>query len=344
MGGKILIDKLDTAVPRFVRFTPSFARLVELSHEPAWYGKVWRPGTHYEKRGDFREISGGDLPVILHHCNTHDLKAGDKIELVETAKYSLTELRCIQEEVFDCDSAENRVLRIDLAADLEDVPVQWFRVNSDVRFKRTRREWGFSAVSSSRAETLYAGQKPNQLRIYDKTGHRKQLLAGELRRMTCDERKFAMSFEDRWGYSANKIVTRIERQIGGTQPERLGIHVVGEIPKIAFFDPFDQIVLPSDIEASGKNFTYADQIIARDALRAMALRDGIVNTRNYLWRVCGGEGDAPAEDQKRQSRRFYRKWNRYREFVQPIEAGNVTRLDLLASFRASTEAQLQLAA
>lgn len=344
LGGKNLIDKLDTAVPRFARFTPSFSRLVEQSHSPEWYAKVWKSGSHYEKRGDFREISGGELPVVLHHCNIHDRRAGDKIELIETAKYSLSELRMIQEEVFDCDAAENRVLRIDLAADLENVPVQWFRTSSFVKFKRTQREWGFSTVSSTRADTLYAGQKPNQIRIYDKTGHRKMLLASELRRMTRDEREYAMSFEDRWGYSPEKIVTRIERQIGGKQPKTMGIHLVGEIPKIEFLDPFDHIILPSDVFARGLKMGMK-HLITADHLREMALRDGVSNTRNYLWRMCSGErGGSDEARKRRQDQKFYREWFRYREFVMPKVAGNVTRLDLLAAFRASTAAQLRLVA
>lgn len=329
-----MIDKLDTAVPRNAEYTRTFGKLVSLSLTPDWHRKVWRDGGHYLRRGDFREISGGELPVILHQYNRHDKRAGDKVELVETGKMTLLEMNSAVSAIYKVEPLENRIMRLDLAADIEDVPVDWFRNNTHFRGKQTNREWAVQSITQRGAQTLYAGVKPHQLRIYDKTGHRASLLAGEVRRMARSEREFKLSFEQRWGYSPTKVVTRVERQIGGGEVQKFGYARVGHLYELEAADPFRQIIFPDDVRKRRRleGLGPRDYAIAK-WMEEQSDRDGIVNLRAEMRAVS------------RNYQQFHNFWKRYGEFAMPVRASRtLARTDLLESFRASTRAQLRQAA
>jgi hypothetical protein len=322
------------------QYTRNFARLVELSHTPEWAGKVWRDGGHYDRRGDFRAISGGELPVILHQGNRHDRKAGDKVELVETGPMSVLDMTATIQQLYKIDAQEQRVMRLDLAADTEDVTVSWYRNNTYARSKQTMREWAVQSISSRRAETLTAGNKPSQLRIYDKTGHRKVLLASELRKLSKEDKSLGMSFEQRWGYSPDKIVTRVERQIGGKSAiERFGYTKVGNLYSLDKADPFSQIVFPGTNVFSWPlsgvlRSLPPEQQITAEFLRKLAISDGVTNAKNHLFRMC------------KHRTQFYRLWKRYEQFVMPLEQQEkpATRESVHTAFLHSMSRQLKRAA
>jgi hypothetical protein len=338
-----MIDKLDQGVPRNAEYTRSFGKLIELSMSPEWHRKVWRDGGHYLRRGDFREISGGELPVIVHQYNRHDKKAGDKIELVETGGRSLLEMNSAVSAIYAVDPLENRIMRLDCAADLPGVPVDWFRNNTEFRGKQTNREWAVQSITQRTAQTLYSGVKPHQLRIYDKTGHRIKLLESENRRRDKDQEPEPQTFEARWGYPPSQIVTRVERQLGGAEVKKFGYAKVGHLYELAGADPFRQIVFPSDLDFRGvagasvfvgAGFTLSteDRIGIR-WMRDRVERDGVVNAKAMLRSLCSSR-DA-----------YYRRWSKWKEFVLPNrEAQVVTRTELLDSFRASTLNQITLRA
>jgi hypothetical protein len=188
-------------------------------------------------------------------------------------------------------------------------------------------------ISQRSAQTLLSGQKPNQFRVYDKTGHRKMILASEVRKMRPSEREFAMSFEDRWGYASEGVVTRIERQIGAGQPKALGYSQVGNLYKLSFADPFERLVFPEDLDQIDiDHFTNPYHRITAQYLRDRAQWDGVNNTRDYLRDACKHRG--------RDS--FYRLWNIYKGFVLSSEGGGngITRAGVRRSFLASLEKQL----
>jgi hypothetical protein len=328
-----LIDKLDTAIHRQAEYTKNFVKVVELSYTPEWRGKVWTNGGHYQRRGDFREISGGELPVILHQHNMHDYKADDKIELIETGILTLAEMNETVRSIYKVEPLENRVMRLDLAADTQAVSVDWFRTNTYVHRKQEARAWMECDLSARRAQTLMSGKKPNQLRIYDKTGHRKVLLARELRRMTKEERPFAMAFEERWGYDPGTMITRVERQIGGAGVGRFGFTRVGNLYKLSFTDPFEQICFAEDVPAERRErrLTLKDKIII-DHLKEMASSKGLQHTRDYMFAASKNRCQ------------FYRAWDKYKGFVMELGDENMTREKLHEAFLSSVEAQLKPAA
>jgi hypothetical protein len=327
-----LVDKLDVGVPRNAEYTRGFGKLVAMSMEPDWHRKVWRDGGHYLRRGDFREISGGELPVILHQYNRHDRKAGDKVELVETAGMSISEMNSHVRAVYAVEPMENRVMRLDLAADISDVPVRWFRDHTEFRGKQTNREWAVQSLTKRNAQTLYSGVKPHQLRIYDKTGHREGLWLSEVRKMAKSEREFKLSFEERWGYDRSMVVTRVERQIGGGEVKTFGYSQVGHLYQLEKADPFDQILFRDDVE-DWRGELSADDRIGIEWMRYRVSVDGVVNAKAALRDLC-------ADRQK-----YHRRWSRWKSFVLATESARlVTRHDLLKSYRASVHKQIKLAA
>lgn len=305
---------------------------------PDWHRKVWRDGGHYLRRGDFREISGGELPVILHQYNRHDKRAGDKVELVETGNMSLLEMNCAVSAVYKVDPMENRVMRLDLAADVQGTDVDWFRDHTEFKGKQTNREWAIQSITQRVAQTLTSGVKPHQIRIYDKTGHRKTLLAQEVRKMAREEREFKLSFEQRWGYPETRIVTRVERQIGGAEVKKFGYSQVGHLYQLDKSDPFVQIVFPEDVDPPKRDLTFEDKM-GIEWMRMWVAKDGIVNAKVRLRKEC--DYYFPSWGRQAQSER----WRKWRKFVLEDEsAQRTTRSDLLQSFRVSVNSQLKQAA
>lgn len=333
-----MIDKLDTAVPYRSRFTKSFAKVVELSLTPEWEKKVWQDGGLYKRRGDFRAITHGELPIILHRWNKHDEKADDKIELVETGTMSMLDMVSLQQAVYDRDAEENRILRIDLTADVLGTGVQWFRDNVEVRHKQTHREWQMVGLNSRRSEQISAGRKPNQIRIYDKTGHRKVLLEAENRRLRRgDPDCEPVGFEARWGYSDKFIVTRVERQVAAKDVAKVGIAKVGHIWKAGTVDPFKQLVFPDDVKQRFPSLDSEfkmriEEVIFAEWIRKRTLEQGWVYTRNEIFRMCSSR-DA-----------YYRLLKKYKQFALPIEGAAISRADLLRSYVSSIDRQMQKAA
>lgn len=331
---------MDVGTPRGVEYTRNFARIVQLSHTPEWSNKVWRAGGKtYDRRGDFREISDGELPVIIHQGNRFNRKAGDKVELIETGPMTVLDMVSIVQSLYQADALEHTVMRLDLAADVPGLPVQWWRNNTYVGSKQVMREWAVANVSSRRAETLTAGNKPNQIRIYDKTRHRRVLLNKELRRLSKADRHLGMSFEDRWGYSETDVVTRVERQIGGKSAlERFGFTKVGYLYKVDDAEPFNRMVFPRYNEKMLKGEDAfvrlnPEQRVMANYLRGIVERDGLTHARNHLFNMC------------KQRTQFYRLWKRYRPLIALESKVIPMRPELLQrSFLGSMSRQLQRAA
>lgn len=183
-----MVDKLDTAIPAAASFRPHFGQMIEELRNTK-NSPIRTSSQHYAWTADLRPY-GHD--AIIHMHNKH-VKGGDhKIELIDTAQKSLPELEAQIHEIFVVPSHHRdslRVMRLDLAADIKDVPVPWFKERVRVDFKRRHREEGvvepiqqetigkmvldpdgfhYAEDGKQRVQTLYYGKKPNQVRIYDK--------------------------------------------------------------------------------------------------------------------------------------------------------------------------------
>lgn len=366
-----MIDKLDMGVDRRAPWTREFGKVLEIADSPEWREKTTRDGGHYRKRIDLREVSGGELPVIVHMHNRHDWKADDKIELIETGGMSLRAMRETVSSMYHFPAELCTVMRLDLASDVEGTPVHWFREHTYIAMKQKQQSW--MEQGSRTAQTIYAGIKPSQIRIYDKTGHRQFLLNRELRRMTREERQHvagvelrdpnfaAICFERRWGYPRDRIITRVERQLGGGEPSRVFSPLeiegakrrraqVGDLEKLILgfdpqgktigFDPFDRIVFAADAAEPqfGKKWRPEDKIAVL-YLIDYAKRWGIENMRVYLRDLC--RPDSLRNFAVNHRGRFYRAWRKYGPHIlSAIGEGGSTRATVLQSYSRSIYKQL----
>jgi hypothetical protein len=243
----VMIDKVELRVPYFTRYTADFGRLYqELRNDRKG---PFGPSRHYLSVADLREYGH---PVILHTHNVHDKKGGNfKLELIETGDKSYRDMEKEISRIFDTGAGSLRLMRVDLAADVPDVPVSWFQQNIRARFKRWTAEIGaieyrvdYSAMGRRGVETFYLGKRPNVIRIYNKVAerqHRYSLVIARQKRKHTPTSELP-TFEQMFGHPASGVtLTRVERQIaGGRVPEQLA--TFHKLHNAAEFDPFENLV------------------------------------------------------------------------------------------------------
>jgi hypothetical protein len=153
------------------------------------------------------------------------------------------------------DPDEMGIMRVDLTADLEGVPVDFFKRHSVVKCKQTRRqhllvEHG-EVIAKGMAETLYSGVKPNQIRIYDKTAERRMQYQKYCNRFAREsgllpksaEKPKATTFEELYGHGMWDTITRVERQVAARDVEKMGIETLRSLRlKADLLDPFAKMV------------------------------------------------------------------------------------------------------
>lgn len=174
-----MIDKIEVMVEAETPFRSDLDSYCRAMVEPDGerddpYSKV-RRSKFYQAVGDLRPLG---LDAMLHYdqkrYHTH------KIEFFETGKKGLGEIEGTLEKIVDCDPGDCRLGRVDLAADVRDVSILWFRTH--VRFdhkqficehgKRSIEELDETEMGKRIWQTLYFGKKPSCIRIYDKVAER----------------------------------------------------------------------------------------------------------------------------------------------------------------------------
>jgi hypothetical protein len=263
-----VIDKLDVRIPQFAAPGPILAGpFEEIQRNPVPY---FRPSKHYEQVCDLREPFGID--AVVHRSYRRRGRKNHKVEIIDSGEKSLDQMAEIITSLFDVDPWGLEVMRIDLAADVEGMPVPWFKDHAYVSRKQfsSRIEKSFEseleyvAMGSAVAQTIYAGKRPNLFRIYDKlaewrNGFRRilrdyrrfnELL--ERMEMTEEQRYFGQrcppTFNEycrRFGYDfePGKILTRVERQIGGKVPPEFA--TLADLRRAHELDPFTALqVIP----------------------------------------------------------------------------------------------------
>ena len=318
-----MIDKVEVRVPRHTPYTGAFTSLVRdvtgIRDDPFHQSK------HYLKVGDLRRFG---FPTIFHGFCVHG--AGDhKLELIDAGKMSLALMGHEIERIFETDSRGLDVMRIDLAADVEDVPVSWFLEHVRARYKRWVSDIGPLAIEVSRMgnggiQTLYLGKRPNCYRIYDKIAE----MLHEYRRLNRGKGSENFpTFQEAYGYpESGCTLTRVERQIAaGRVPEQIG--TFGRLRKeLPSFNPFDKLefavasprALPP-VEDYG-----VEAYLAGMGLKARIKEDGMHRTMHWLNRFG--------------SRHGARLMRKYAEFL-PANEG-LDEMDLLEIYRDSVSRQI----
>src|SRR5205807_9995494 len=124
------------------------------------------------------------------------------------------------EKIFACQAQELSLARVDLATDVPEIPVEWFRTHMRVRHKRSLREIGprTNEALANGGTTLYYGGGSDILRVYDKIAQL-QHQSGRIGRRRGPS-QFA-SFEGGRLPTKGSVLTRIERQMRGRIPNEL---------------------------------------------------------------------------------------------------------------------------
>ena len=274
-----MIDKADVRVPHFVPYTPDFSHLYrELRYDPKG---PFKPSAHYLAVADLREYG---YPVTLHAHNVHDKPGNHKLELIETGGMSYRQMGREISRVFDTPAGPLDLIRVDLAADVEDVPVSWFQQNIRVRYKRWTAGIGtvegpieYSEMGRRGVETFYFGKRPNVIRAYNKVAERQyqysRMLARAKRNNTVSE---LQTFEQMFGHPpSGRVLTRVERQLaGGRVPKQLG--TFSKLRAVADFDPFENLICVGvgKPEPNPDDYEFTEYLTGMQ-IRFLVERDGI---------------------------------------------------------------------
>lgn len=298
-----MFDKVDLRIRSGAFFSRHFQPVID-QIKKGNIPKSFHPSRFYRYRADLRDEFGID--AMLHF----EYRFGEcthKFEIIDAGKKSLPEIEHIVTLIFDVNPLELGLMRLDLAADVRDIPVSWFRENARVEFKRfssridkaMAEELEFIGINSAASESLYAGRRPNCIRVYNKIAelwmqwHKmKRVYARFNRRMDeelklgdetttrfrfTNEQRFygvrvAPTFEEfcQWeGYGADDVITRVERQIGGDRfPE--AIQKLDHLKRLPDFNPFSAMTVP-DSAASPRKMPSPETISVRDYLAVMGL-------------------------------------------------------------------------
>jgi hypothetical protein len=281
----MMIDKLEVRVPSQTPYSRDFQKL---------YSDVRRSkadpfvrSRHYLGVADLRPFG---YEAILHaHC-VHGT-GNHKLELIDTGRETLAEMTQEIERVFDVDSRRLEISRIDLAADIFNVPVPWFLDHVRARWKRFTADIGkieFSRMGKLGVETFYLGKRPNCYRIYNKVAE----FHYQYSRLKVADGDPKPAFEALYGVpEIGAVLTRVERQIGGSRlPAEIG--TVRKLRDLAAFDPFANL----EILAGAQSTPTVDVCDLSTYLKGRGLQclvrelGGIHRTRAWLNKY--GDGNA----------------------------------------------------
>jgi hypothetical protein len=233
-----VIDKLDLRIP--TEAVTGGILTNAFSHDPAKREKSCvQYAHHYFARFDLRQRG---IDALLHFKCKH----GDhhsKLEILDVGKKGYSEILEIIREFTQADPEELGIMRIDLAADVPNVTVPWFKSHLRFKYKRSEREFGqnpYGQVSHGEIETIIAGSRPNVFRIYNKVAEN----LVQLRRMqrTVSKEADLLDFENEFGMKKTDVLTRLERQCGG-KGVPAEVPTLDSLRNLLDFNPFSRVEL-----------------------------------------------------------------------------------------------------
>lgn len=335
-----MLDKLDLNVRE--GFNPDFARAWNNPQNDKLFKKT--SGGMYAIAGDLREY-GVDARISTGHKYHKHL--GVKLEIIGAGEKTFSQWAEICDQVFKGDCYDSEILRTDCTADVRNVSVPELGRAMTVKFKQTTRQFGFdggldddeqrwnltpqlvSAVQRLAAQTNLYGNKPKQIRVYDKTRHRRDVLLREMHYWQRRRGQELSTFEQAFGYDHREMVTRIERQMGAREPRDVwGVMALGEIHKLADCDPWERLRFVDDARVTT---SLAKLDPTRRALILLMRKEidqvGIDQARAWF----RSQFDVP---------RSFRKWWSENEHLMMVSGPRVSRAMLTEEFRRTTIEQL----
>ena len=323
-----MIDKLELRLPRLTQFT---ADAREFILESRHFERSTRatPAGRYEWVTDLRPTG---IDALLHYGlkrKDNDPHQGEhKLELLDTGEKRYSELLAQIESAIEWELNDLEIMRIDLCADIPEVPVEWFLNRVYVRFKRYAHEIGrvnWQHIGKAGIQTICAGRRPNLIRIYDKVAEYREQLRKIRRKQSRDADELTLLSE--FGVSEKAVITRVERQIGGHRiPASIGRF--GQLARLPDFNPFTNLVFASSSGAMVPTIRECglDMWLTGTRLQELQGQMGLQQFRRFLNSESSGNGA--------------RYLKRYEDFLRPEGANILNSASLLETYRASVTKQL----
>jgi hypothetical protein len=257
-----------------------------------------------------------------------------KLEIYDTGEKTLAEMQKLAASIFDIDPHGLGLMRVDLCADIHGVDVGFFKRHTIIRSKQTNRELGgilpYMTIQKGRVETIYAGAKPNQYRIYNKSAERMVRWKWYARKLARQAPHLTPSpYEVLYGHSPDERIIRVERQIAGRDLARIELTDFASLRHTPTLSPFQKIVF---YEARNEEPSKADFGFQRWTsgmyVRDMVRDQGLSAARACVRDMCG--------------RNFYREWKKIEPFLHvPEHSTQLSSVDLLGTFRKSALRQIE---
>ncbi len=323
-----MIDKLECRLPRLTLFRPTVrefmleSRFFENSSRTMGSGRyAW-----------VTNLGPVGIDALLHYGlkrPENDPHEGEhKLELLDTGTKTYSGLVGQIEGTIEGPVDDLELMRIDLCADLYEVPVEWFLSRLRVKFKRVAYEMGnlkYQRIGKLGIQTITAGKRPNIVRIYDKVAEYAEQLKKRKRKQSFDADEISLKTE--FGISERATITRIERQFGGGRIPT-PIDCFGKLSELPNFDPFTNIeiangtcaMLPT-VKESG-----LDAWLTGTRLREMQDEMGLQQFNRWLSTNSAGN-----------AARYKKK---YAEFLRPEGNNLVTSETIFETYRESVLKQL----
>lgn len=281
------IDKLDVAVPVTTPFTAAFQR--EYAKLRRLSPQLFRADRLYHRRADLSQY----FNVVLHEQSRYPRDSHHKLELRVNDGTRPWHWIADIESIFQVDALSVRVLRVDLAADVADVPVRWFLTNCYAGHKRRIRVLGARSdtmptpsdfrivdlVETRAGASVYWGWIPDRFRIYNKSAHR---LLGYEKAVANTEPQHRPSFEAVYGHDPTAMVTRIEREMRNRAVPAEFATLRGLFESVVTFDPFTPILMlrgaPEPDPSRYKRAHYERGM----GIRALILKQGLASVRKQM--------------------------------------------------------------
>ena len=323
-----MIDKLDVRLPSLTLFRQEPR---EFMLESRYFKNSTRtmPSGRYEWVTDFRPIGiDARLNYSLKRNEGEPHKGEHKLELIDTGVKSFSQLSALVEQVVEGPIDDLELMRIDLCADICEVPVDWFLNRIRVKYKRIAYEMGnlkYQRIGKAGIQTISAGRRPNIVRIYDKIAEYKEQF-NKLNRKPRPGSE-GLTLKSEFGVSDSATITRIERQFGGGRlPD--GIGCFGKLPLLPDYDPFTNIEIINGGAAYVPTVKECgfDTWLTGTHLRQLQDEMGLQQFRRWLNVNAQGNGAR------------YRK--KYSSFLEPWFDARVTSKTLFEVYRESVKKQL----
>ena len=283
----------------------------------------------YQWVTDLRPVG---IDALLHYGlkrKENDPHEGEhKLELLDTGEKSYSQLVAQLEGTVEGPVDDLDIMRVDLCADMSEVPVQWFLPRVRVKFKRVAYEMGrltYRRIGKAGIQTISAGKRPNIVRIYDKVAEYREQLRKMKRKQSRDSDELTLKTE--FGISEEATVTRVERQFGGQRIPRV-VDSFGRLTRLPEFNPFSNVEIKNGTGAMVPTIPECglDMWLTGQQLRQLQAEMG--EQQFQRWLAANSAGNSAR----------YRK--RYAAFLQPDADNLVTTQTLFETYRESVMKQL----